>query len=360
MTKLLILVKKYPTEHEPYAMTYVHSRCIEYKKRGVAFDVLSFDNSKSYTYQGINVITQKEAASNINSYTHIVSHAPNLRQHLPFLLKYCTGKSKTLFLHGHEVLIKSHHYPKAYSFKFKNTAHRLVHNTIHKLYDSSKTKIIRYLISKTKNSSFILVSNHLKSLAQKDLKTDFPSNRTHIINNCVNEEFITKSYLASSPKIADVVTIRQLDNSTYCMDIVHKLALENPNVTFTVYGKGVFFDYNSPPSNITLIKGFFKHEQLPEILSAHRVALMPTKHDTQGVMSCEMATFGIPLITSNIAVCQEIFADMPNVALIEDYTSLDLEDLIKSLARNISPPNKTKFSPSHTIEKELNTIIDNS
>lgn len=352
-------MKKYPTEQEPYALAYVHSRCIEYKKRGVSFDVLSFDNLRAYDYQGINVITRAEAALNIENYTHIISHAPNLRQHLPFLLKYCVGKNKTFFLHGHEVLIKSNHYPKAYNFTFKNTLHRLVHKLTHDIYDSVKVKLLRHFIAKTRNSKFILVSQHLKNLAQADLKTNFPTNKTYIINNCVNEEFITGSYLSSTPKTADIVTIRQLDNSTYCMDVVRKLALDNPKLTFTVYGKGVFFDYYPPPLNVTVIQNFFKHEQLPGILSAHRAALMPTKHDTQGVMSCEMATFGIPLITSNISVCQEIFSEMPNVALIDNNSTVDLEELIVSLTKNSSPPNKTKFSPAHTTEKELSTIIDN-
>lgn len=360
MTKLLILVKKYPTEHEPYALAYVHSRCIEYKKRGVSFDVLSFDNSIAYNYQGISVITRAEAALNIANYTHIISHAPNLRQHLPFLLKYCVGKNKTFFLHGHEVLIKSHHYPKAYNFTSKNTLHRLAHNLTHSIYDSVKVRLLRHLIAKTRNSKFILVSQHLKNLAQKDLKTKFPNNKTHIINNCVNEEFIINSYTSLTPKTADIVTIRQLDNSTYCMDIVRKLALDNPKLTFTVYGKGVFFDYYLPPPNVTVIQSFFKHDQLPEILSAHRVALMPTKHDTQGVMSCEMATFGIPLITSNISVCQEIFSGMPNVALIDNDSTVDLETLIHSLTKDLSLPNKIKFSPAHTTEKELSAIIDKS
>lgn len=358
MSKLLILVKTYPTEQEPYALAYVHSRCVEYKKNDITFDVLSFDSSKSYTYQGIDVVTREQATSNITSYSHIISHAPNIRQHLPFLLKHCRGKDKTFFLHGHEILIKKNHYPSAYTFKFKNTFHRAAHNLTHSIYDALKVRLARYLITKTKSSKFILVSNHLKKIAQNDLKTDFPPKKTHIINNCVNETFITNSYIGSAPKKNDIVTIRQLDNSTYCMDVVHRLAVENPNITFTVYGKGVFFDHNPPPKNVTVIQGFFKHEQLPDILSSHRAALMPTRHDTQGVMSCEMATFGIPLITSNIAVCQEIFSNMPNVVLIDNEETIALEELLNTLTKNLSPPNKIKFSPAHTTEKELNTIFD--
>ena len=359
MKKLLILVKKYPTEEEPYALTYVHSRSIEYKKRGINFDILSFDCRKPYEYQGINIITSSYAATNIDSYTHIISHAPNLRQHIRFLLSHCKGKTKIFFLHGHEILLKSRHYPAAYDFLFKNKLHKLTHRITNDLYDIVKIKILRYLISQTKNSKYVLVSNHLKNLAQTDLNKHIPPQKTFIINNCVNNTFIESSYAPLKIK-GDVITIRQLDNSTYCLDIVRRLALSNPELSFTVYGKGDFFNHNSLPDNITVVKRFFKHDQLPEILSSHRAALMPTRHDTQGVMSCEMATFGIPLITSNIDVCKEIFSGMPNVALINNNSadSNNLGKIIQELELNKIPPNKEKFNPTHTIEKELSVIFN--
>ncbi|MNG18178.1 hypothetical protein D3C84_1022140 [compost metagenome] len=78
-------------------------------------------------------------------------------------------------------------------------------------------------------------------------------------------------------------------------------------------------------------------------------------------MSCEMATFGIPLITSNIDVCKEIFSGMPNVALINNSSadSNSLGRIIQELELNKFPPNKEKFNPTHTIEKELNVIFAN-
>lgn len=358
MNKLLILVKKYPSDEEPYALTYVHSRCIEYQKKGIAFDVLSFDTKRKYSYQKVNIITKSEAASKIREYSHIVSHAPNLRQHLPFLIKYCIGKQKIFFLHGHEILIKKNHYPRAYSFTFKNDFHKTTSTLINNTYDKIKTAILRQLIKKTRNSKFILVSEHLKKIAETDLKIEFPSTKTSIINNCVNEKFISNTYAAASPKKADLITIRQLDNSTYCLDVVHRLAIANPTLKFTVYGKGHFFDHNPMPENINFIQSFFKHEELLEILSQHRAALMPTRHDSQGVMSCEMATFGIPLITSNIKVCNEIFSEMPNVALIDNEETINLDTLIQTLQDNLSPPNKSKFNPANTTDKELNTIIE--
>ena len=36
---------------------------------------------------------------------------------------------------------------------------------------------------------------------------------------------------------------------------------------------------------------------------------MPTRRDAQGVMSCELATYGIPIITSDLSICHEILDD---------------------------------------------------
>lgn len=45
---------------------------------------------------------------------------------------------------------------------------------------------------------------------------------------------------------------------------------------------------------------------------------MLTRRDTQGVMSCELVTYGIPLIMSDLPVCREIFGKIPSVAFIND------------------------------------------
>lgn len=45
---------------------------------------------------------------------------------------------------------------------------------------------------------------------------------------------------------------------------------------------------------------------------------MPTRTDAQGLMMCEMAAFGIPVITSDIPVCHEVFDGAENVYFIRN------------------------------------------
>ena len=61
---------------------------------------------------------------------------------------------------------------------------------------------------------------------------------------------------------------------------------------------------------------------------------MPTRTDAQGLMMCEMASIGIPLITSDIPVCHESLGNFNNVAMInnENY-NLNLEEILNSLEK---------------------------
>ena len=83
-------------------------------------------------------------------------------------------------------------------------------------------------------------------------------------------------------------------------------------------GKGKFFEYNEKAQNLQWIDKVLNHEEIIDILNNSKCALMPTRTDAQGLMMCEMASFGIPLITSDIPVCHEIFDEFSNVALLNN------------------------------------------
>lgn len=53
-----------------------------------------------------------------------------------------------------------------------------------------------------------------------------------------------------------------------------------------------------------------------------------TRRDTQRVMSCELATYGIPLITSDLPVCRERFSRLDSVSFISNnIKQVNLSDM---------------------------------
>ena len=208
-------------------------------------------------------------------------------------------------------------------------------------------------------AEFIFVSNCLHNEFQKyvrlsdgDLK-----GHVHIINNSVGKVFEDNSYKCEGDKKYDFITIRNnMDSSTYCIDLVCKLAEKNQNFSFLVIGKGNFFKNKSKPDNITWIDEYLNHEDILNCVNQARCALMLTRRDTQGVMSCELVTYGIPLITSDLPVCREIFEKIPSVAFMNNEVE---NENFSQIYVNILKEYRTKidkFGYGNTVEREENII----
>ena len=83
---------------------------------------------------------------------------------------------------------------------------------------------------------------------------------------------------------------------------------------------------------------------------------MPTRYDAQGLMACELAGFGMPLITSDIPVCPEIFSGMENVAFISNTDfNADLSGIINQL-ESVSCQRDERFFGKNTVMKEVELI----
>lgn len=81
-------------------------------------------------------------------------------------------------------------------------------------------------------------------------------------------------------------------------------------------GAGLFFDYYEKPENLIIINATLSHAELIKKLQISKAALLLTKNDTQGVMSYEIASTAMLLITSGIKVCREVFSCFENVKLV--------------------------------------------
>ena len=356
MINCLVLSQDYPNEHS-HSMMYVHVRNKYYKQNGATPTVINFSATQDYTYDGINVITQKTYESSGKNYDMLICHAPNVKNHYRFIRKYGGKFKKMLFVfHGHEILKRSIEYPEEYPWS-KSRTPRIVTD----LYDKFKFVVWRKEFKRQLGKShFVFVSNWLYSRFLRNIR--IPENelgeKAHIINNSVGEEFEKNAYDKKVKKKYDFITIRgdSLDGSKYGIDIVYELAKRNKEMRFLIIGRGKFFKHNKLLPNITLVTEAIRHEEMLKYIDESRCALLPTKEDTQGVMACEMIAYGIPLITSDIEVCREIFGNINSVTLIDNSdTSINLGKMLDDMEKKTIKKDATYFKEK-TVKIELDLI----
>lgn len=356
MNKILVLATDYPDNNGKVSLQYIHTRNVEYLKFGISVTVLNFSARTNYEIDGIRVITLKTYKKK-NKYNLLVSHAPNLRQHLLFLLRYGKNFYKYIFFfHGHEVLRCSKVYPNPYSY----VSHNLVLKYLRDVYDIFKLQVWHcYFLANLKKSKFIFVSKWMLEQFEKWVEIDRKklSDRYAITYNSVGNIFEKEIYNYDTKKNYDFITIRSnLDGSKYCIDVVNRIAKENPSYKFLIIGKGKFFEYNRKSKNIKWINKNLKHDEMIDLLNKSKCALMPTRTDAQGVMASEMATFGIPLITTDLPVCHEVFDTFTNVQFINNDEQINCEKLLKQC--RTAEKNKLYFI-ENTVQKEIKELKEN-
>jgi len=356
--KVLVLAEQYSTK-DKVSQGFIHTRNVEYVKNGIELDVISFSSKENnYVLDGINVYSLNGFydKKNVEEYDLVISHAPNVRNHCRFINNnYSKIKKIVFFFHGHEVLYSKEIYPKPYDYVKKE---KKLKEMIRDLYDIYKIQYITKFFKKTlEKSYYVFVSEWMYDQFKKNIKIEenLYKNKSSIIYNALGEIFIKESYDVDKKKDYDFITIRNmLDGSKYCIDVVNELAKNNPDLKFLVVGKGEFFEHYEAPENLSYELRNLNHKEIIEYLNRANCALMPTRADAQGVMMCEMATFGIPVITSDIYVCKLVLGDLDNVDFINNNdTQVDLRLKLNKLKSKFSKKSD-KFSYNNTIMKEIN------
>ncbi len=345
---ILVLSQDYPSQNNPYAMSYVHTRCVWCVNNSCKVTVLNFSADRCYEHEGVNVIVESKVGD-LAEYDCIVSHAPNIKNHVRFL-RMVKGKKIAFFFHGHEVLRLIGDYPAPYLWNSASWARR----SLVRLYDWVKMHCMRYWLAKissVNNVGLVFVSNWMRAKFEENIGKDAAAfGAVRVIPNAANDIFLMSRYKADGVKKADFLTIRPLDDSKYAMDLVVKFARANPNLTFHVYGRGRFFDYNQIPENMVWFDEFVAQSKIPDLLMYYRAALMPTRFDAQGVMVCEMATFGMPVVTSDFSVCVEMLSGLDNVIFLQEADfgrAFDMQRITPSSALT------NRFSASGLVAKEV-------
>lgn len=358
--RVLVLTNGYPDPSGGKSRMFVHVRNTYYVSHGINLDVLNFSAKCPYEIDGIHVITENEYKRGV--YDLAVCHSCNLRHHYRFMKKHEKEFQHIFFFfHGFEILYMNHSYPKPYPYLKES---KWLFRLFREVYDHIKISIwSKYYKELADKSHFIFVSNWIFEKFNENIMknmTELPGGRYryNVINNSVGISFQNGKYDFLSPKKYDCITIRSnLDGSKYSIDTVCLIAEDNPDMRFLVIGRGSYFKYNKLPDNMMLIEDILGHEEILSYLNQSRCALMPTRQDTQGVMACEIATLGMPMITSDIAVCHEFFDSIPNVRFLKDeQETCELNGLIKEVEEHFPYDKPEEWFAENTIRKEVELI----
>ncbi|MBE5878733.1 MAG: glycosyltransferase family 4 protein [Lachnospiraceae bacterium] len=353
--KALVLATFYPSENGKEAHRFVHVRNLYYQEQGIDVTVLCFGTKEDYVYENIRVISLKTYKRQKEEYDLLISHQANIRNHYLFLKKYSKRFPHIVFFfHGHEVLRFSKTYPKPYDYVTNSSLKVMARD----VYDCFKLfiwkKYIPRLIDKSK---LVFVSKWMLEEFLKATKLQFSDIDGHyeITYNGVGKAFQENEYNSKIDKQYDFVTIRSnLDGSKYCIDVVNELARNNSQYKFLVVGKGEFFSHNVKADNITWCDKTMNHDEIIKTLQTARCALMPTRTDAQGLMMCEMATFGMPVITSDLPVCHEALDGFANVAMISNEVfNCDLGEICEKLESGMPYVKDERYFSENTSAHEV-------
>ena len=350
---ILVLTEDYPDNEGKVSLNYVHTRNIHYQADGIKVDNLSFSAKESYTIDGIKVLSLRDYEQTDRKYDLLLLHAANLRHHYKFLKSYGNRFMHFIFFfHGHEVMRINKDYCKPYDYMKRNLLIECAQN----LYDVFKLCVWRRFFFKNAGKcSFVFVSEWMKAVFEKNIGNDLTSKvNCYITYNSVGQVFEIQSFNDNEEKLFDFITIRSnLDGSKYAVDIVNKIAQDTPDGRFLIVGKGELFNHIEKADNILWLNKTLNHAAIIEYLNQSRYALMPTRTDAQGLMMCEMAAFGIPVITSDIPVCHEVFDGFENAFFISNSELVSLNSFLDQESKCIKD---SRYNCDKTTKTEINMI----
>jgi glycosyltransferase involved in cell wall biosynthesis len=355
--KILVICQDYPNSRNPSVMTFAHARDVSYREFGHEVEVLSFAAKTAYERDGIPVFPEIGLNRHVGEFDVWVMHMPNLRNHLRWLLKHrAMLKRLIMIIHGHEFITWTSCVPQVFPIAWNWKT--VLKQWAGYCYDWLKLKIWRIYFQTRlgRRTSLIFVSDYILKEAERCIGVSFDNLGIEhkVIHNPIHRAFEGNRYTQPTSPLADFVTIRPFDEPKYGVDIVCRFARSHPRYTFHIHGRGEYFKHCQPPPNVTVIEQFYPPQELPKLLGQYRCALLPTRWDSQGVLMCEIAAFGMPLLVSDLEICRQMVGTFPNVG----FFSNDLtEETLRIPFSNKASMAVSRFCGTVLAQQELDYFI---
>lgn len=298
---IAIMSELYPSKDNIYSASYVHVRVLEYIKCGHTCIVYKLNKNQNIRYVFENVIVYQGNEKYLkihmekNNFEVIVMHAPNPDEKY-YVMKYFNSSKVICWMHGLDSVSGAFTYPYSGNFIF----HPI--RFLFRLKEDYRKIISWRKFIKEKNPRIVVVSNWLKKEASSFIGVKLKN--TIRIPNHIDEDIF--KFKKREGVIKKIVCIRPHASGKYAIDIAIK-AFEDSKYQLDIIGVGKLLHRHRElatklNSNINFIEKLFPKEELKKEFDKYDLAIMPTRHDTHGVIVCEMLMSGLPVITSEIGM----------------------------------------------------------
>ena len=367
----LVVTPGYPAVDNKYNCAFVHTRVRAYQKVGMNVDVACICetlSAQSYEFEGVKVVRAgfgylRELLMR-KKYGKILIHFFDNRFANVLESVDLSDTKLYFYLHGAETLY--HDWTKILSPYFGPPAE--ITDGLRQLFAEKDFFIKKY--NHIKCAKWIFVTPWTRSRCEELLGIKFEN--SDVIPCLIDTELF--SYQKKDPELRKkIFVLRKFDDiNSYSLDTVVRVIEELSrrdffsDLEFDIYGDGSLHSVILEPvtryPNVHIHKRFLTHEEIRRVHETHGIALFPTRFDSQAVSSCEAASSGCAVVTSDIpGVRQFIPHDLGVLCEVENPVSY--ADVIEKMYRDPgyfalvaekeSESVRSKYDFEHTIGKEL-------
>ncbi len=340
--EFVLICNSYPRQGKEYGGSFVQSRVEAYVKGGCKVLVVEVnDRNKNISFgaAGSTGCLRMRVGDLAVYFKAICKHNPKILTHSPTpntlsVLAQSAAPDRCFhWFHGFEV----RDYRRLF-FNFLTPEiefQRRVRDEVNQMRKEAAAPVFAQ-----KKTAKIVVSNYLKSIAEKDIGQAIENG--HVIPN-----FINCDHYAFEEKMPEqavkILLIRSFQSRNYANDIAIdaiKILSKRAGfdeLKFTICGTGALFrplvNEISHLLNVEIREGHLSAIQMQQMHAQNGIFLAPSRFDTQGVLMGEAMASGLVCVTNRVSAIPE-YADSDCAVLVRADDPLAYADAIWNLYKN--------------------------
>ncbi|MGE8062200.1 glycosyltransferase family protein [Pseudomonas sp. NPDC089547] len=365
-SKHLVVTNHYPAYADLYRNGFVHSRVMAYQEQNLNVDIFRLRKNETVSYhefQNVDVVTgcQSTLTKMLESgqYKSVLVHF--LDPEMWEVLKRFTHMVKVVvWVHGAEV---QPWWRREYNYSDESQL------AVAKIESEKRMAFWRETLQNVPaNLKFVFVSRYFAEEVMEDVGFRIPEESYEIIHNPIDTDIFDYKKKPENQRFK-VLSIRPYASAKYANDLsvaAIKLLSKEPffeKMEFRMIGDGALFEETLEPlkgfSNVTIERGFLRHNQIAALHKEYGMFLCPTRMDAQGVSRDEAMSSGLISVTNGVTAIPEFVSNDCGILAGAD----DAQGMADGIKRVVGSPelfNKMSAAAHHRVMSQTakKNIID--